>query len=220
MISGRKKTIEGVDTRERLLRAAEQLIAEHGYDAVSTRMIHKGCGVNIAMISYYFGSKEGLFRALIEEKVPKIREKLEVLRDSDQTPWEKLSNTIDLYVDRLFENIKFTKVMGQELSINARPENSDFIVKHIHLNMVIILSFFKEGIEKGDFKSNIDVEMTLSSIFAIIFQWINMSAIGMKLFQMEDKESVYCMEYRDRLKRHLIEMMRSHLLVNPSLQQV
>jgi AcrR family transcriptional regulator len=48
-------------TRADLLRAARQRFAKDGYDGVSVRDIAADAGVNIALISRYFGSKEGLF---------------------------------------------------------------------------------------------------------------------------------------------------------------
>ena len=41
-----------------ILQVAEQLFAEEGFDGTSVRDIAKKANVNIAMISYYFGSKE------------------------------------------------------------------------------------------------------------------------------------------------------------------
>lgn len=51
------------NTRQALLEAACQLFAEHGYDAVSTRMIAETAQVNLGGIHYHFGSKEKLYVA-------------------------------------------------------------------------------------------------------------------------------------------------------------
>ena len=60
------KTI--VDKRQQILDAAVELFAEHGFEATSTRMLAAHAGVNVAMINYYFGSKEKLFEALVEDR--------------------------------------------------------------------------------------------------------------------------------------------------------
>ncbi|WP_431212540.1 TetR family transcriptional regulator [Puia sp. P3] len=54
------------DKREHILTSAEKLFAEKGFDGTSVRDIAQLAGVNLAMISYYFGSKEKLLEALIE----------------------------------------------------------------------------------------------------------------------------------------------------------
>ena len=47
-----------------IMEAAEQLFAEKSYDSTSVRDIAKAANINIAMISYYFGSKEDLIKSL------------------------------------------------------------------------------------------------------------------------------------------------------------
>jgi AcrR family transcriptional regulator len=49
------------ESREKLIEAAETLFSEAGFDGVSIRAIAEAAGVNIALIGYYFGGKEGLF---------------------------------------------------------------------------------------------------------------------------------------------------------------
>jgi AcrR family transcriptional regulator len=52
-------------TRERILRAAERLFAERGYDATSVRTIVAKARVNQAAINYHFAGKEGLYREVL-----------------------------------------------------------------------------------------------------------------------------------------------------------
>jgi AcrR family transcriptional regulator len=57
----------GEDTRRRILEAALHLFAAHGYEGTSTRQIAERAGVNLPAIQYYFGNKEGLYRAIIHD---------------------------------------------------------------------------------------------------------------------------------------------------------
>lgn len=59
----------GEDTRRRILETALDLFAAQGYEGASTRQIAEGAGVNLPAIQYYFGNKEGLYRAIIEDIV-------------------------------------------------------------------------------------------------------------------------------------------------------
>jgi len=52
-------------TRERILKAAERLFAERGYDATSVRAIVGKARVNQAAINYHFAGKEGLYREVL-----------------------------------------------------------------------------------------------------------------------------------------------------------
>jgi TetR/AcrR family transcriptional regulator, regulator of cefoperazone and chloramphenicol sensitivity len=57
---------KGQQTRERLLEEALRLFALRGSEAVGTRELARAAGTNIASIAFHFGSKEGLYRAVIE----------------------------------------------------------------------------------------------------------------------------------------------------------
>ena len=69
-------------TRERIMKAAERLFAERGYDGTSIRAIVAKARVNQAAINYHFDGKDGLyrevlraaFRALTEHQVAHARE--------------------------------------------------------------------------------------------------------------------------------------------------
>jgi AcrR family transcriptional regulator len=55
------------DTRERLLRSAIQVFAEHGYAGGTIRDICRRAQANLASVHYYFGDKQGLYAAIFEQ---------------------------------------------------------------------------------------------------------------------------------------------------------
>jgi AcrR family transcriptional regulator len=57
------------DTKERLLKAAKELFVRKGFSGVSIREIAREAQANSALISYYFGDKEGLFKGVLESFV-------------------------------------------------------------------------------------------------------------------------------------------------------
>jgi len=59
-------------TASRLLEAAIEVFAKYGFDGASTRMLVNEAGVNISAIPYYFGSKEGLYEAVIEHIITTV----------------------------------------------------------------------------------------------------------------------------------------------------
>jgi AcrR family transcriptional regulator len=54
------------DTRAEILRVAGPMFMAEGYDAVTLRAIAEAAGVDVALISYFFGSKKGVFGAVLE----------------------------------------------------------------------------------------------------------------------------------------------------------
>lgn len=61
------KTFRGRTTREKILEVATEMFSQRGYSACSVAEIVAGAGVTKPVLYYYFGSKEGLFRAILEE---------------------------------------------------------------------------------------------------------------------------------------------------------
>jgi AcrR family transcriptional regulator len=60
---------DGEQSRERLLLAGLRLFAQQGFSKTSTREIAEAASVNVAAISYYFGDKAGLYRAVFLEPI-------------------------------------------------------------------------------------------------------------------------------------------------------
>lgn len=63
-----QETKKGAATRDRIVAAAEMLFAELGLEGASTRKIAGAAGVPPGLVSYYFNSKEGLYRAVFESR--------------------------------------------------------------------------------------------------------------------------------------------------------
>lgn len=62
-------SLQGGDTRTRILDAAETLFVEHGLDATTMRMITAAANANLAAVNYHFGSKEGLIQEVFRRRL-------------------------------------------------------------------------------------------------------------------------------------------------------
>ncbi len=97
-------------TRDRILATAERLFAERGYHAVSLRDIGGEADAQIALISYHFGSKELLYRAVFERRLTPVTERrraglaaamaatqgrpgIEAVLDAFARPWIEIRDT-------------------------------------------------------------------------------------------------------------------------------
>ena len=64
-----------IDTKTRILDAAERIFSEDGFDAASLRTITTAAGVNLAAVNYHFHSKEALFSAVVARKATPINQR-------------------------------------------------------------------------------------------------------------------------------------------------
>ncbi|HEY4618815.1 MAG TPA: TetR family transcriptional regulator, partial [Flavobacterium sp.] len=72
-----------------ILQVAETLFAEKGFDGTSIRNIAKEAKINVAMVSYYFGSKERLLESLILFRTTDLKFQIENLLAESLEPIEK-----------------------------------------------------------------------------------------------------------------------------------
>src|SRR5216110_2958754 len=79
-------------TRESILRAATKVFAKHGYEGGRVEQISKAARSYDRMIYYYFGSKEGLFIAVIEEAYRRFNEAESALALDEARPERALAD--------------------------------------------------------------------------------------------------------------------------------
>jgi TetR/AcrR family transcriptional regulator len=72
-----QKVISEAGAREKIIEVATALFGEKGLEGTSTRDISKASGLNISLISYYFGGKTGLYKTIIKEHAIKMRERID-----------------------------------------------------------------------------------------------------------------------------------------------
>lgn len=201
-----------MDKRIPILLAAEELFADKGFEGTSVRDIAHKAGVNIAMISYYFGSKEKLFEALIEYRSAYTTGILEELRqDQSLTPMEKMYKLIEFYVHRIFSNYRYHTIITRHISTIVSPEVKNLMVSIKERNLDQIRKILGDGEEKGVFRK-VDVEMTLATLFGTISQITLAKDFYCHLLGLESPDdSIYTEEMSDRVKRHLKELLFAHL---------
>jgi AcrR family transcriptional regulator len=166
------------DKQTHIITTAERLFSAKGYHGTSVRDIAEEAGVNLAMISYYFGSKDKLMQALFEERTRDITSKIEkLLRDDSLSPFEKLDNIVDDYVERITYKQQFYKIMLHEQLIEKNGVVAGLLNELKKRNISIVKKLIEEGQEKGVFKKNIDIVLLMNTMVGTGFQtFINQDA--------------------------------------------
>lgn len=100
-ISAKPTRSDGVEARNRLLDAALQLFAEQGFAKTSIREIALAAQANVASISYYFGDKAGLYRAVFSD--PRTNPPLppEALEGTDVTLEQAIRGLLSSFLEPL-----------------------------------------------------------------------------------------------------------------------
>ena len=159
------------DKQIQIIKTAELLFAERGFDGTSVRDIAHEAGVNIAMISYYFGSKEKLMEALLEWRVGEIKIRVEsLIKDDRYSPLEKVDMLIDEHIDRAMQKQSFHKIMVSVQVTNKNPSILKAANKVKIRNAKVIAELIKDGQKKGVFKKNIDLILMLNTLVGTVNQ--------------------------------------------------
>jgi len=104
-------TGQPLDTKHRILNAAEKLFAEHGLAATSLRAITAEAGVNLAAVNYHFRSKEELIRAMYRRWLEPINQRRLVMLDAAEREAAHGAAALDKILDALVGPILETKAV-------------------------------------------------------------------------------------------------------------
>ncbi len=106
---------ETIDTETKIKEAAKKVFVEYGYEGTKVRQIAEEAGVNIALLNYYFRSKEQLFNSIYAEAFGSFFGTLMGLIN-EETPLEvKIWRIVDKYIDFLLDNpLMPTFVLAQQ----------------------------------------------------------------------------------------------------------
>lgn len=160
---------------KQIIDAAVIVIAEYGYHQAQVSKIAKQAGVADGTIYLYFKNKEDILISLFEEKMGEFVEKIEEEIAGVQSASEKLSLLINKHFDILSGDPHLAIVTQLEL----RQSNKELRLK---INAVLkgylalVDSVLKEGMNNGEFKSNLNYKLARQMIFGtldeIVTTWV------------------------------------------------
>jgi AcrR family transcriptional regulator len=161
------------DKQLTILTAAEKLFSTMGFDGTSVRDIATEAGVNVAMISYYFGSKEKLMEAIFERNTYKMRLKMETMLLNDKmTNHEKVNILIEDYVEKFLTKPQFHKIMLRE-QLDDKPGGVTGMINELKMrNYGQIRKLIQEGQKSGEFRKNIDITLMMATMVGTVGQII------------------------------------------------
>lgn len=198
--------MKAIDKKTSILEAAIKLFSTKGFDASSVRDIAESAGVNLAMISYYFGSKEKLLESLFLEKMEASKIKIEaIVKDETLSPFEKVEKILAEYVAKVVANQSFYKIMLYEQVLKQNPVIIK-LIKELKLNYATLTSeLIKEGQDTGVFKKDLDVVLALNTMTGTVTQ----SVINQEYyFEFNNYKSLTVKERNDLLFDKLFNHLR------------
>ncbi|CAK4075571.1 TetR/AcrR family transcriptional regulator [Vibrio sp. 16] len=193
---------EKTQARESLITQSRELFTVMPYEKVSTRLIAQRAGVNVAMIRYYFGSKEGLFEAMLRETMAPMQEQMaKLLANGSQANFLDIMRT---YYREMIKVPQFPRLVMQVMNMSP-SETQRKLLEKVFMDVTQPMQhlMFEKMTGGGILKPGADPKLCkVSYISLMVFPFIAPPAMlaihGIELNQ----------EFLDKLLEHNIEMMK------------
>jgi AcrR family transcriptional regulator len=189
-----------------IMETAEILFAEKGFNGTSIRDIAEKANVNLAMVSYYFGSKDKLLEALFSYRGEHLKLKLEnIIEDKKLNSLEKINMLIDHYIDKVMSQQCFSRIMAREQVLNHTGITAELIFQMKKRNQELITRLIHQGQKKGEFKKNIDIPLMMVTM---IGTGNNMVATQHYYRQVNNLQSMSEEEFQKHIKKKLSQHLK------------
>ena len=134
--------MKDLTTEQKIMEAARKIFTQKGYAATKTRDIAEEANINLALLNYYFGSKENLFKKIVNEKFIELFGIINpLLSDENISLEEKVEQLVNHYTQLLMENedlpifvlneLKNNETIFEQILQGARIISQPIIVKQL-----------------------------------------------------------------------------------------
>lgn len=195
------------DKQIQIIEEAETLFAENGFNGTSVREIAKNAEVNLAMISYYFGSKDKLLEAIFIYRGETTKISLEqIVHSSHLTSMQKVIKLIEHYINRIIDQKAFYKILAREMVVNHTGETENIILDTKRRNLEIVKQIISEGQKDGTFKKKVNVPLLTSVLSGTANSLLSSQKYYKQLSGLDNLDE-------DAFQKHLINQLTKHLKI-------
>jgi len=203
--------IELNDKKIQILEVAEKLFSEKGFEGTSIRDISKHAKINIAMVSYYFGSKERLLEALILYKTSDLKLQLENLLQENLEPIEKVNKLIEIYINRISCNKGIFRVLHFEINSEKREKSMIAFTELKKGNLKSVESIIAQGQAKGVFRKDVIIPLLTPTIIGTFFHFHMNKSFFVELLNLKTEE-MYNNYIKTSLTKHIQQTIKALLV--------
>jgi len=138
--------VESQNTEQTLLKAAEKLFIEKGFDGAKMTDIARLAGVNHALLHYYFRTKENLFNKVFEQIATQMVGFFNIAFEGEAPFFEKLKRAIESHFDGLVERVNLPMFIFRE--VIQEKEKKDYFLGQIFPTAKRILAKIHSDIKR------------------------------------------------------------------------
>ncbi len=174
-----------MSTEEKIKKTALSLFLEKGFERTSIRDIALKAKINIALLNYYFRSKENLFNSIFSGLLEKYTPTLNGILGSSLPIEEKIHLYVEEYIDILLENPKLTYFVLSVLHRNPDKITQMKIFQSLY-NTGDFSKQFMDEVRKGNIKEVDPTQFFINMLSLITFPFTIKQVIMEKNHMNED----------------------------------
>ena len=138
------------DTEQKIKEAARRVFHKKGFAATRTREIAEEAGINLALLNYYFRSKEKLFQIIMLETMQRFFQAMAIVfLDSSTSLDEKIELVTDKYIDLVSSQPEIPMFILSEIRRNAESFHEKIPMAELITNSSFMKQF-QEAYSKGE----------------------------------------------------------------------
>jgi AcrR family transcriptional regulator len=197
-------------TRANILEVAAAEFGEKGLAGARIDEIAALTQTSKRMIYYYFGSKEGLYLAVLEESYKRVREVEAELHLQDLEPEQALRRLVAFTFDHHLNHENYIRlVMSENINRGQYLAQSQRIQELNVPAIAAIQHLYQRGVEQGVFRTGLDAVDIHASISALsFFNVSNRHTFGM-IFKLDTRSAAYITHRRDNVVEMILRFMRA-----------
>jgi AcrR family transcriptional regulator len=189
-------------TEDKIKAAARKLFTQKGFSATKTRDIANEAGINLALLNYYFRSKEKLFEIIMLENIGHFFQGVMIIVNDEKTAfYRKIELLVDFYIARLLDNQDVPLFVLNEARNN--PKN---LPLQFNLMDSYFMKQFMDEIKKGNVKELNPGHLMMNILGLAIFPFAARPMVQ-KIRNITDKEYEGLMLERKKLIPEWIKAM-------------
>jgi AcrR family transcriptional regulator len=175
-----------MSTEEKIKRTALVLFLERGFERTSIREIAKRAKINIALLNYYFRSKENLFDSIFSGLLGKYTPTLNSILNVPLPIEEKVKLYVEKYIDILLENPKLTYFVLSVLHRNPDKITKLKIFQSLYNTGNFSIQFMEE-VKKGNIREYDPTQFFINMLSLITFPF-TIKQVIIEKNKMEEKD--------------------------------
>ena len=161
---GRPSGRDSDKVRRDLLQAARDHFLKRDFKAVSLRQIASCAGVNGAMVNYYFGGKQGLYLAMVDELFESLESKMAGLSNNAEFSIADFSHS---YCLLLAENPWWPNFVAREILLGEGETKEEVLQRFSKMIAPKLRQAINQEVESGNYRKDLSPELTIMSLLGM-----------------------------------------------------